>query len=286
MSHEHSSLHAALGYAAAGRAVFPLMVRSKEPAIARGFKASTTNPETIRRYWRVPDRNIGIATGAPSGVWALDVDGEDGAASLRVLERQHGKLPETWISSTGRGWHVWLRYTVPIPSTSGRIAPGLDVRADGGYAVVPPSIHPNGRAYAWVVPPEGEPAEAPDWLVALARRKPAPSIAARATASIRRHNGRPASVDSYGVAALEREIAALAATAPGGRNTALNCCAFRLFQLVAGGELDGRAVADRLVEACRCNGLVNDDGLRSVIATIDSGSKAGLAHPRSRSGAA
>ena len=284
MLHEHSpNLRAALGYAAAGLAVLPLIARSKEPAIARGFHSATTNPETIRRYWRVPDRNIGIATGALSGVWVLDIDGDDGAASLRALEAQHGKLPATWISSTGRGWHIWLRYTGPIPSSTGRIAPSLDVKADGGYVVAPPSIHPSGRAYAWVVPPEGEPAEAPGWLVTLARKRPAPSISERAIASIRRPNGKP---DGYGAAALDREIAALAATAPGARNAALNRASFRLFQLVAGGELDGRDVADRLVEACHRNGLVKDDGLRAVVATIRSGSRAGLQHPRSRSGAA
>jgi Bifunctional DNA primase/polymerase, N-terminal len=278
-----ANLHAALGYAAAGRAVFPLMVRSKEPAIARGFKAASTNPETIRRYWRVPDRNIGIATGAISGVWVLDIDGDDGAASLRALEAEHGKLPETWISSTGRGWHVWWRYTAPIPSSTGRIALGLDVRADGGYVVVPPSIHPHGRIYTWITRPNGEPAEAPEWLVSLTRKKPGPSISERAVASIP-SNGRPGS-DAYGWVALEREIEDLAMAVPGGRNTALNRTSFRLFQLVAGGELDGRDVTDRLVEACHCNGLVKDDGLQSVIATINSGSKAGLQHPRSRSGA-
>src|SRR6478672_4719574 len=79
MLHEHSpNLRAALGYAAARRPVFPLSPRSKEPAIARGFHSATTNPETIRRYWRVPDRNIGIATGALSGVWVLDIDGDEG----------------------------------------------------------------------------------------------------------------------------------------------------------------------------------------------------------------
>lgn len=106
-------------------AVFPLIVRSKEPAVSRGFKASTTNPETVRRYWRVPDRNIGIATGAISGVWVLDVDGDGGAASLAALEAEHGKLPDTWVSSTGRGWHVWLRYTTQIPSSTGRVGLGL-----------------------------------------------------------------------------------------------------------------------------------------------------------------
>ena len=203
--------------------------------------------------------------------------------ALRALEAQHGKLPATWISSTGRGWHVWLRYTAPIPSSTGRIAPSLDVKADGGYVVAPPSIHPSGRAYTWLVPPEGEPAEAPGWLVTLARKRPTPSISERAIASIRRPNGKP---DRYGAAALDREIAALAATAPGSRNAALNRASFCLFQLVAGGELDGRDVADRLVEACHRNGLVKDDGLRAVVATIRSGSRAGLQHPRSRSGAA
>ena len=280
MLHEHSPyLHAALAYAAARRAVLPLVPRAKEPAIARGFHSATTNPETIRRYWRVPDRNIGIATGALSGVWVLDIDGDEGAASLRALEAQHGKLPVTWISSTGRGWHVWWRYTAPIRSSTGRIAPSLDVKADGGYVVAPPSIHPSGRAYTWLVPPEGEPAEAPGWLVTLARKRPTPSISERAIASIRRPSG-------YGAAALDREIAELAAAVPGTRNDALNRASFCLFQLVGGGELDGRDVADRLVEACHRNGLVKDDGLRAVVATIRSGSKAGLQHPRSRSGAA
>ena len=144
------------------------------------------------------------------------------------------------------------------------------------------AIHPSGRSYTWVVPPEGEPAEAPGWLVALARKRPTPSISERALANIRRPIGKP---DRYGAAALDREIAALAATPAGSRNAALNRSTFCLFQLVGGGELDGRNVADRLVEACHRNGLVKDDGLRAVVATIRSGSKAGLQHPRSRGAA-
>lgn len=275
-------LGAALGYAAARRAVLALIPRSKEPAIARGFYSATTNPETIRRYWRVPDRNVGIATGVPSRAWVADIDGDEGSASLRALEAQYGKLPVTWISSTGRGRHLWFRYTGPVPSSAGRIAPNIDVRGDNGYVVVPPSIHPGGRAYAWLVPPEGEPAEAPGWLVTLARRRPTPSISERAIASIRRPNGKS---DAYGAAALNAEIAALAVTAPGGRNHALNRAAFSLFQLVAGGELDQHEVTERLIDACHRNGLVKDDGLRTVIATIRSGSNAGIQHPRDRGAA-
>jgi len=96
----------------------------------------------------------------------------------------------------------------------------------------------------------------------------------------------PGRTDAYGQAALDREIAALAATAPGSRNFALNRASFRLFRLVAGGELDGRDVGDALIAACHHNGLIKDDGLLSVVRTIRSGSRAGLKYPRSRSGAA
>ena len=123
------------------------------------------------------------------------------------------------------------------------------------------------------------------WLVRLARAKPVPTITERAVATIRSPD-RTGPPGAYGLAALDGEVAALAAVAPGSRNHALNLASFRLFQLVAGGELDGDAVAERLVDACQCNGLIADDGLASVLATIRSGRCAGLQHPRRRRGAA
>ena len=259
--------------------------RAKEPAIKRGFHAATTNPETIKRYWRIADRNIGIPTGPVSGFWVLDVDGDDGEATLRGLEARQGSLPPTSEVITGNGGrHLWFEYTGPIPSTAGKIGIGIDTRGDGGYVVVPPSVHPNGRSYSWSVDSAGQIASAPDWLLKLARTKPQPTISERAAANIRKPNCR--SSDAYGRAALEREIEALAAAAPGGRNHALNRAAFCLFQLVAGGELDRGEVIERLIDACHRNGLVDDDGWRCVMATIHSGMGAGLKFPRSRSGAA
>jgi hypothetical protein len=86
---------------------------------------------------------------------------------------------------------------------------------------------------------------------------------------------------AYGQAALEREIAALANTAPGSRNHALNRASFALHQLVAGGVLDGNEVQQRLVGAAHANGLMAE-GPRAVMATIASGARAGRQHPRSR----
>jgi len=273
-----SLLAAALKYAGEHLPVFPCVPAGKTPAVARGFHAATTNPETIKRYWRIADRNIGIPTGSVSGVWILDVDGEDGEATLRGLQARLGALPRTREVITGGGRHLWFKYTGPIPSTADtRIGAGVHTRGDGGYVIVPPSSHPSGALYVWKSASD-QLAVAPDWLVKLARAKPQ-SISERALAHITRPGCQR---DAYGSAALEREIDALAATAVGGRNHALNRTSFRLFQLVGGGELDRNLVIDRLIDASRRNGLVNDDGLRSVMGTINSGMRAGLQNPRAR----
>jgi hypothetical protein len=273
---------AALAYAAAGLPVFPCLPRTKHPATKRGFYDATTNPVTIRRYWRVADRNTAIPTGAISGFWVLDVDPE-GEAQIRCLEAEYGALPPTREVITGRGGcHLWFRYTGAIQSSAGRVAPGVDVRGDGGYVLVPPSLHKNGRTYRFVTDAWLELAIAPQWLVALTRKN-RPLISERAVAKIK-VPGRALSAGAYGKAALAAEIAALATVLPGGRNHALNRAAFVLFQLVAGGELDGGAIEHGLIAACQSNGLIKDDGARSVMATIRSGARAGLQYPRSRSG--
>jgi hypothetical protein len=89
---------------------------------------------------------------------------------------------------------------------------------------------------------------------------------------------------AYAASALRGEIAILTATPPGDRNNQTNRSSFSLFQLVAGGELDAAEVERALIEAATANGLVADDGMGSVIATIRSGARAGLLHPRTRHG--
>jgi hypothetical protein len=180
--------------------------------------------------------------------------------------------------------HWWWRTDLPVQCSAGRIAPGIDVRGENGYVLAPPSIHPSGHTYRWVAT---EPlAVAPQWLLRLTCKRPPPATPSPPSTpsqppSSPRHNGSPG---AYGRAALEREIEALANTAPGQRNHALNRASFSLHQLVAGGELDGNEVQQRLLGGAQANGLMTDpsDGPRSVTRTIQSGGRAGLQHPRSR----
>jgi len=158
---------AALQLAGKGLAVFPCQPRGKEPACDTGLHAATTDVERINRWWHAfPDLNIGIATGTASGIFVLDIDGEDGEGSLLKLETEHGALPATVEAITGKGRHCYFRTGKhKIWNSVGQLGIGLDVRGDGGYVVAPPSIHPSGRPYAWSVDTARDFADAPDWLI-------------------------------------------------------------------------------------------------------------------------
>ena len=280
-----TTLATALDYAARGWAVFPCWPRTKAPACQRGFHLATTNPATIRRWWLAnSDYNVAIATGIRSSVWILDVDGALGAIALAVLEARHGRLPSTLTSVTGGGCHLWFSTNRPIPSSAGRIATGLDVRGEGGYVLAPPSVHPDGPVYTWRN--ARSPTPAPSWLVRLTLPPSPPTARLSIVRSPTAHHSGPCG--AYGKAALEYEIAALDSTPPGARNHALNRASFCLHQLVAGGELDGADVRNRLIAAATACGLMSDpqDGPRSVTLTIRSGARAGLSHPRTRWGRA
>jgi hypothetical protein len=105
------NLHAsAIEFARRGHAVFACQPRGKEPATARGLLDATTDLDRINGWWRAfPELNIGLATGAVSGFWVLDIDGDEGEASLRKLDAEHGSLPTTFEVITGKGRHCWFR---------------------------------------------------------------------------------------------------------------------------------------------------------------------------------
>ena len=247
----------------------------KHPRTARGLHDASTDVDRIRGWWdRWPNANIGVVTGAPSGLVVLDVDLPDGPDSLATLQAEHGGLPATCQQTTGSGGRQLLFAHPDFPvGNRARLRPGLDVRGDGGYIVVPPSIHATGGRYQW----EGRlpPAAPPDWLLALLDRSRAPQRPV--TIEIR---GRPVPgggrQERYATAALRRELAGLAAAVEGSRNATLNRAAFSLGQLVATGLLDREQVAAELERVAADIGL----GVTEIRRTVASGLTAGLTQPR------
>ena len=136
---------AARSLAAAGVPVFPCLVEGKRPLTRRGFLDASNDPERIAAWWsRTPDANIGIPTGAASGVVVVDVDvhgNHDGRAAYRRatdagLVDGAGLLVRT---PTG-GAHVYFPATPGREQRSWQAATaGVDFRGDGGYIIAPPS---------------------------------------------------------------------------------------------------------------------------------------------------
>ena len=225
--------------------------------------------------------NIGLAVGPESGFWVLDIDGPAGAAALTALEAEHGLLPATPEQSTGKGRHIcfaWPALESPreLKNSAGRIGEGIDVRADGGYIVAAPSIHPSGAAYAWApgralgdIPL----AAAPVWLLDLAVTEPKARAATPLTPRTR-IEGRATAYGEAGLTSACRVIA----TAPDGRkNDTLWNQAIAIGQLVAGGEIADRSYAeDALREAGRamCHWSPKEED------TLTRGLEVGLQEPR------
>jgi hypothetical protein len=162
-------LQSALQLAKRGMWVFPCRPHDKRPATTRGLKDATTNPEVIERWWRTqPSCNIGLATGAVSGVMVVDFDDVDAEAEVRKLESENCELPSTVESLTARGRHLFFRWPErEVRNSAGKLAPGVDIRGNGGYVVVPPSLHPSGKRYCWSVDSANSFAAAPEWLLDL-----------------------------------------------------------------------------------------------------------------------
>jgi len=139
-------IRTAIALALKGLAVFPCRPQDKRPATANGLKDATTDLDKIRQWWRQePQFNLAIATGAVSGIFVVDIDGLDAEVELRRLEAEHGEIPSTIEAITARGRHVYFRSPeIPVRNSVSKIAPGIDVRGDGGYVLAPPS-HVDGK---------------------------------------------------------------------------------------------------------------------------------------------
>jgi len=176
-------LNTALILADRGFAVFPCMPRDKRPATANGLKDATKDRVVIQRWWRQePEFNVAIATGPASGVFVIDVDTVDAEAELAKLETAHGNLPPTVEVITARGRHLYFSWPGRnVRNSAGKVAPGIDVRGEGGYVLVPPSVHPSSRSYEWSVDSANIVAPAPGWLLNLVAAPARSSNATRIT---------------------------------------------------------------------------------------------------------
>lgn len=137
----------------------------KHPLLERGVYSASTDYDWLESiYLESSDSNIGIATGRISGILLLDLDSQEAIDQVRRVG-----LPKTWGFVTGKGEQYAFKYPTLqedfYVQNAVQLGPGLDIRSDGGYSVVPDSVHFSGKTYTWIHPPETtELAQIPKWL--------------------------------------------------------------------------------------------------------------------------
>jgi GTPase SAR1 family protein len=184
----------------------------KHPLTPNGLKNASTDGVVIREWWRrYPAANVGIVTGAASGIVVLDVDPRHGGTvAISDLIDAYGELEETVQAETGSGGtHFFFAHPGgTLSNSAGKVGEGLDVRGDGGYVVAAPSLHVSGNRYSWLKAPTFfTTTPIPPWLMALMADKPKPAEPAPF-----RHTSK----DEIGVHWLGK---ALAQSKDGNRNT-------------------------------------------------------------------
>lgn len=251
---------------------FPVLPNDKRPAVESDWEGQARPQDWYAILASVGNR--GIACG-PSGLVVVDCDVDRvtgkmiGYANFTALcARNSYRLETLEVETPSGGRHCYFSRPadLDIRNSAGKLAPKVDVRANGGYVVAPGS-EINGKYYM----PEGDPshiAPAPEWLCEALRRRPEPAPAPGT------YNGTFGA--TYGEAALEGEVKALLMTGEGSRNHRLNEAAFNLGQLVPSGSL----TVDRIVEVLEATARAIGLGVTETRKTIESGLRNGAGTPR------
>ncbi len=123
--------------------------QNKKPFIKwEKYQTEKADPGQIEAWWKKwPGANIGLVTGAISGLMVVDVDTQKGLDALNEF------LPDNLITpiaeTPGGGWHYNFKYQKGLVNKA-RVITDCDIRTDGGYIIAAPSIGENGKAYAWI----------------------------------------------------------------------------------------------------------------------------------------
>ena len=178
----HDPLKYALNYIRKGWPVFPIhsiqksgkctcmnsdcSSPGKHPRTRRGFHEATINEDTAHQWWQKwPNSNVGIATGRISNLFVVDIDPRHGGDLTFRRWLNDYDLENTLTVITGsKGRHLYFKYPAMKLRNRSGVEPGVDIRADGGYVVAPPSIHHCGRMYRWA-PDAQQTKNAPNWLL-------------------------------------------------------------------------------------------------------------------------
>lgn len=142
----------ALEYVDSGWSVLPVRPEEKRPIMTNWLQYTKTRAtrEMVDKWFAsLTGVGVGAVTGKISGIIVLDVENDCPYRIEDLLK----KYPTQMIARSGSGgFHLFYNYPINVPRVSNRVRifEGADLRADGGFIVLPPTRHPNGNRYEWV----------------------------------------------------------------------------------------------------------------------------------------
>jgi archaellum biogenesis ATPase FlaH len=132
-----------------GWSIIPVSTEKKPLIEWKKYQEEKSTVEEITDWFvSYPNANIGVVTGKISNLIVVDIDPRHGGTDE---ELKH--LPTVKSATGGGGWHYYFQYKDGVQNRAA-IKPGIDIRGEGGYVILPPSLHISGKAYEWIVSPE------------------------------------------------------------------------------------------------------------------------------------
>ncbi|TDU89448.1 bifunctional DNA primase/polymerase-like protein [Kribbella voronezhensis] len=263
----NQTLTAALAAAGRGWPVF-MLGRSKRPVAncdacpldahdpatcghltCHGFYAASTDPARVAAIVAaVPGGQLAVRTGAASGVLVVDVDpAHGGMNSLANLITERLIIQTLRVVTGTDGLHLYYRHpgqhmlSRPLPGS-----PGIDIKADGGYVVLPPSIHHRThRPYQWSELGPTEPAEMPPALIAACLPPPPADSSTPQTGAVATQ---PGGGISHPDKLLSAHLDAVRRAPKGKRRTTLYGAARGVARMVAAGAIDHTDAVNALTD--------------------------------------
>ncbi|HWO07793.1 MAG TPA: bifunctional DNA primase/polymerase [Candidatus Paceibacterota bacterium] len=174
MNNDNQTLQRMIEYRELGFSVFPITPGAKNPPLVKWkeYQNRHATPEQIQTWCtNHPNANIGIVTGAISGIVVLDFDKKHKRSSKEFAEKGLHIPPTTYARTAHGGEHFFFKHPGVKIDNHGEghlFGVGVDVRGDGGYVVASPSFVNDEQgpgSYEWIVPPENGFADMPDWLI-------------------------------------------------------------------------------------------------------------------------
>jgi hypothetical protein len=252
-----------------GIPVFPCAPYGKQPLTPHGFHDASTERIEVEAWWqRWPHANIGLPTGAASGVEVVDVDVHAGGNGFAAFERARSAgLADGWawlVRTPSGGVHAYYLCGSTEEQRSWQVpSQHVDFRGDGGYIVAPPSrvMGADGQTRAYE-------------LIAVAQHaaKPVDAVSLKAFLDPPRPPRPPAGMPRVG-ARPDKLAAWVAARPEGARNHGLFWAACRMVE--EGHPFD--STANLLGDAARSAGLPDQEAITTIRSAYRVASRLGAA---------